>query len=204
MSEYLVEGYGAAARNPNYDGPYLDGYDFDPGINFMYAGDPEKQAELQKVIEDNEGVPVLENGTVKILTPEGQDNIVILPKEPESVQTVVLPQSRVDEINEETAKQDLLSVQGNPEGAGAPSGTTDTEQDSLYKENPEGDTHEDINFDGESGADEQREGRPYNPTQEVRLSSEDPESEQENPSADQKVQAVTNDPSSSTGNVKLS
>lgn len=127
MSEYVVEGYGAAARNPNYDGPYLDGYDFDPGVNFMFAGDPEKQAELQKVIDDTEGVPVLENGTVKIITPEGEDNVVILGKEPESARTVVLNKSAVDEVSEETAKAELESVE-DPEGTGAPSGTVDTEQ----------------------------------------------------------------------------
>jgi hypothetical protein len=47
MSEYSVEGYGAAARNPEYDGPYLDGADFDPAVKFAFAGDPEKQAEFQ-------------------------------------------------------------------------------------------------------------------------------------------------------------
>ena len=133
MSEYLVEGYGAAARNPEYDGPYLDGYDFDPAINYAFAGDPEKQAELQKIIEETEGVPVMENGTVKIITPEGQDNVVILAKEPESVVTKVLSKSQVDEQNEEAAKAELGSVE-DPEATGAPSGTVDTEQDPEAKD----------------------------------------------------------------------
>lgn len=155
MSEYVVEGYGAAARNPNYDGPYLDGYSFDPGVNYMFAGDPEKQAELQKVIDDTEGVPVLENGTVKIITPDGEDNVVILGKEPENARTVVLQKSQVDEISEETAEAELQSSV-EPEGTGAPSGTVDTEQDSSAKDK--------VDLSGPSGADESRDGADYNPT----------------------------------------
>lgn len=134
MSEYIVEGYGAAARNPEYDGPYLDGHDFDPAINYAFAGDPEKQAELQQIIADTEGTPVMENGTVKIITPKGEDNVVILSKEPESAKTVVLGKSELDKQSEETAKAELGSVE-EPEATGAPSGTVDTEQDSSAKDN---------------------------------------------------------------------
>lgn len=100
MSEYLVEGYGAAARNPEYDGPYLDGFDFDPGIKYAFAGDPKKQAELQKVLDETEGTAVMDNGAVKIITPEGEDNVVVLTKEPEKVRNVVLGQASDEDDNE--------------------------------------------------------------------------------------------------------
>lgn len=150
MSEYLVEGYGAAARNPDYDGPYLDGHDFDPGIQFAFAGDPEKQAELQKVIAETEGRPVMDNGNVKIITPDGEDNVIVLTKEPDSVKNVVLGKSQVDELAEKTAEAELSSVE-NPEATGSPSGT-------------ETGTDEKVNLNGPSGADESREGADYNPT----------------------------------------
>lgn len=41
-SEYKVDGYDV--YRPEYDGPYLDGADFDPAEDFRYAGDP-RQAE---------------------------------------------------------------------------------------------------------------------------------------------------------------
>lgn len=193
MSEYVVEGYGAAARNPNYDGPYLDGYDFDPNVNFMFAGDPEKQAELQKVIDDTEGVPVLENGTVKIITPEGEDNVVILGKEPENARTVVLSKSAVDEISEETAEAELESSV-NPEGTGAPSGTVDTEQDSSAKDK--------VDLNGPSGADEQREGKDYNPTATHSPRTDDSGSDSEPTAVDKSDERRNED--SNAGGIKLS
>jgi hypothetical protein len=42
--EYKVEGYG---KNPEYDGPYLDGSDFDPNFVYAKAGDPEAQEKWQ-------------------------------------------------------------------------------------------------------------------------------------------------------------
>ena len=156
MSDYLVEGYGAAARNPEYDGPYLDGHKFDPAIQFAFAGDPEKQAELQKVIDEHEGTPILApGGAITIKTADGEPDVVVLTKEAPEVNTVVLKETEVDRLSKEQQEAELESTV-EPYADGPPEGTVDDEQDDVNREK--------VNIDGPSGADEQREGADYNPT----------------------------------------
>ena len=38
-------------KNLDYDGPYLDGHDFDPNFVFANAGDPEAQAQYQNELK---------------------------------------------------------------------------------------------------------------------------------------------------------
>lgn len=156
MSEYAVEGYGAAARNPEYDGPYLDGHRFDPAIQFAYAGDPEKQAQLQKILDETDGTPVLSNGVVTVITGEGDPNVVILTKEPEETKTIVLDESDVDRRAKEQREAELQSTV-EPYSDGAPAGTVDTEQENVDREV--------VDLDGPSGKDETRDGESYNVTE---------------------------------------
>lgn len=44
--EYQVEGYDVVTEG--YDAPYHPAKDFDPNVDFEFAGDPEKQVEAQK------------------------------------------------------------------------------------------------------------------------------------------------------------
>jgi hypothetical protein len=155
MSEYVVEGYGAAARNPEYDGPYLDGHRFDPAIQFAFAGDPEKQAELQKVIDDTEGTPVLApGGVVTIVTGKDEPNVVVLTKEPDETRTIVLQETEVDKRNKEQQEAELESVE-DPNATGSPEGTVDLEQDDVPRSH------------------ETRDGDDYNPTVSENRNSDD-------------------------------
>lgn len=47
--EYQVEGYNT--KIPEYDGPYLEGHDFDPGFVYAYAGNSELQEEYQNGLQ---------------------------------------------------------------------------------------------------------------------------------------------------------
>lgn len=139
-----VEGYGE--RNPEYDGPYLDGLKFEPSVQFAFGGDPEKQAELQKIIDEHDGQPVMVNGVLTIKTGEGEPNVVILTSGPADTKTIVLEKSRVDELREEAIEAELAGAAERDE-KGDPVNSDDV-----------------VDLDGPSGKDETRDGADYNPT----------------------------------------
>lgn len=47
---YEVAGYGV--KTPGYDGPYLDGHDFDPGFIYAMSGSPASQAKFQDDLKE--------------------------------------------------------------------------------------------------------------------------------------------------------
>lgn len=141
---YAVDGYGQGARNPQYDGPYLDGHSFDPNVQFAFAGDPEKAAQLQKIIDETDGQPVLANGVVTIVTGPDEPNVVILSSEPADTKTIVLEKSAVDEANEEAGLHGGIDIDPLNEN-----GTKDEDSDPKADE------------DNAEGDQEHREGAPY-------------------------------------------
>jgi hypothetical protein len=122
---YKVEGYGT--RNPEYDGPYLDGSDFDPAVRFAFGGDPEKQAQLQEVLDEYEGLAVVTSNGVSIITASDEPNVLVVLKEPEDTTVVVLDRSRLDELTEEQAQSEADFEDENPEA--------DTAEDSEEDKN---------------------------------------------------------------------
>lgn len=83
-TENRVEGYDVV--RPEYDGPYLDGADFDPAEDFKFAGDPKKSAEHnQKRAKARKERREARNAAVKRRRQEREDSLVATSENPAEV-----------------------------------------------------------------------------------------------------------------------